>query len=551
MAKIIVFSLFVFLFAILYSFEIKMVELTDGLEIYLYIYPFKGESYIRLGENLLKNKGDWKKIKDLNKLPYPMKGIPLKIPFDLLKGEVKAKILREFYKNDKYEHNGIYHLCKRETLWHLALWFTGDGKNYKRLKEANNLLSYEIEENQEIFIPKELLFNELKTYLPEKPEVLIEEKVKEEKKDEEVKISYKEMEGEILKFSEDKNFAIYKLKKGEALYSSVVVRFTGIDEVQEVINLAKEIAKLSGVEDVTKIPTNYPIKIPREYLLPKYLPLDDPKRQEWENKEKIIQETYKPVYAPELKGVYIILDAGHGGSDTGAIAGGVWESTYTYDIYNRLYNLLKEKTEAEVIPLVQDRKAKFKVIERNKLPNHRSHIILTEPPEKLSDAQRGVNLRWKLANRIYINLINRGIEKSKIVFISIHADALHPSIKGATFYIPGASYMKAITGREAIEGESQSKKLSREIAKIFLNKNISLHPYEPIREKIIRYKNSWLPAVLKMNLIPTKVLIEIVNLNNAEDRKVLETKEFRKNIAEGIFEGIVSYFQKNNNKKME
>ncbi len=551
MAKIGFFSLFIFL-TVLYSFEIKKVELTDSFEIFLYVYPFEGESYIKLGEGLLRNKDDWKKIKGLNKLPYPMKGIALKIPFDLLKGEVKAKILKEFYKNDKYEYNGIYHTCKRETLWHIALWFTGDGKNYKKLKEANNLLSYEIEENQEIFIPMELLFSELKSYLPEKPKVVVtKEMVQEQKVKEETKINDIQKEGEILEFTEDKNFAIYKLKKGEALYSAVVVRFTGIDEVQEVINLAMEIARISGIEDVTKIPANSPIKIPREYLLPKYLPLDDPKRQEWENKEKLIQETYKPVYAPELKGVYIILDAGHGGSDTGAISGGVWESTYTYDIYNRLYNLLKEKTEAEVIPLVQDRKAKFKVIERDKLPQHRSHIILTEPPEKLSDAQRGVNLRWKLSNKIYTNLINKGIEKSKIVFISIHADALHPSIRGATFYIPGANYMKAITGKEAIEGESQSKKLSKEIAKVFLNKNISLHPYEAIREKIIRYKNSWLPAVLKMNLIPTKVLIEIVNLNNAEDRKALEIKEFRKNLAEGIFEGIVSYFHKNNNKKLE
>lgn len=540
------FILFLFFAFNLFSFQIKKVELSKELEINLYILPEAGDSYIKVSEKLLKDPKDWKKIKEINKFEYPLKGIALRIPFELLKEDLRVDALKKIFPDDKYNWDGIVHKCKNETLWHIALWYTGDGKNYKILKEENNLASYEIKENQEIFIPEKILLKSFKIFLPEKPK----EEIKEEKKEEAQNLIEQKIDtlnGEnLLAFPEGKDYAIYILKKGEALYSSVVVRFTGIDDAQEVINLAKEIARNSGIEDVTKIPANYPIRIPKDLILPKYLPKESLERQEWERREKEVEEAFEPVQAPKLEGVYIILDAGHGGSDTGAIAGGVWEATYTYDIYNRFYNLLTEKTEAKVIPLVQDKKSKFKVIDRDVLPQHRSHIILSNPPEKLNDSQRGVNIRWKLANMNYTRLIKEKVDKMKIIFISIHSDALHPSIRGATFYIPGANYMKALWGEEAIEGESQSRKLAKELLKSFKNNEIILHPYEPIREKIIRYKNYWLPAVLKMNLVPTKILIEILNLNNEEDRKNLLSKEFREKLSQAIFDGIVSYFQENN-----
>lgn len=532
--------LFLFSFN-LYSFQIKKVDLNKDLEIILFILPDDGESYIKISEKILSNPKDWKSIKELNKLPYPMKGVPLKIPFEMLKENLKVEILRKLFPDDKYNYNGIVHICGKETLWHISLWFTDKGANYKILKEENNLSSYDLKEGQEIFISEKILLKSFKKLLPEKQK---EEKVEEKTIEKEISENFKNNVENLLKFPPDKDYAIYILKKGEALYSSVVVRFIGVEEAQEVINLAMEISKFSGIEDVTKIPANYPIKIPKELILPKYFPKDSLQRQEWEMKQKIVEDVFKPVYAPELKGVYIILDAGHGGSDTGAIAGGVWEATYTYDIYNRLYNLLKEKTEAEVIPIVQDKKSKFKIIERDILPQHRNHIILTEPPQKLMDPQTGVNLRWKIANRTYTNLINKGVDKSKIVFISIHSDALHSSIRGTTFYIPGASYVKALSNNEAIEGEGQSRKLAIEISKIFKKNEINLHPYDPVREKIIRYKKYWLPAVLKMNLVPTKLLIETVNLNNEEDRKLILSREFRKKISGAIVDGIISYFQK-------
>ncbi len=71
-------------------------------------------------------------------------------------------------------------------------------------------------------------------------------------------------------------FAQYRLQRGEALYSAVVVRFTGQLIAKEVNATALEIAERSGIDDVTSIPVGYPVRIPLDLLVPKYLPTNHP-----------------------------------------------------------------------------------------------------------------------------------------------------------------------------------------------------------------------------------------------------------------------------------
>ena len=49
-------------------------------------------------------------------------------------------------------------------------------------------------------------------------------------------------------------YAEYRLRRGEALYSAVVVRFTGQLHAKQVNATAREIARRSGITDVTAIP---------------------------------------------------------------------------------------------------------------------------------------------------------------------------------------------------------------------------------------------------------------------------------------------------------
>ena len=42
----------------------------------------------------------------------------------------------------------------------------------------------------------------------------------------------------------------------------------------------------------------------------------------------------------------------------------------------------------------------------------------------------------------FISPITNGIAKEKVVFISVHADSLHPSLRGAMAYIPGGRFVQ-------------------------------------------------------------------------------------------------------------
>ena len=77
-------------------------------------------------------------------------------------------------------------------------------------------------------------------------------------------------------------YAGYRLRPGEALYSAVVVRFTGRTKAEDVVGLAETLAERSDIPDLTDIPVGYMVKIPFDYLEPEFLPAQHPKRLEAE-----------------------------------------------------------------------------------------------------------------------------------------------------------------------------------------------------------------------------------------------------------------------------
>jgi hypothetical protein len=207
---------------------------------------------------------------------------------------------------------------------------------------------------------------------------------------------------------------------------------------------------------------------------------------------------------------------------------------------------LKETTKALVYPLVMDQKSLFTIVPGERLPQHRRQLILTTPPQTLGDPQTGVNLRWRLSNLKMAELERKGVDPRNVVFISIHADALHPSIRGTTIYIPGARYCKGIEGQEAVRAEGYSKGLAEEIIDSLYKNGYPVHPYQPVRNRIIRYRSYWVPAVLKMNHVPTKVLIEVNNMDNPEDRQALQTQAFRQKFASCVVDALVAYYSRQN-----
>ena len=576
--------------------------MSDDLDLYIQALPRGGEGWVTLTERITGGSTHWREVKKLNgDKEHLLKGVRIAFPFAWVKPSLKAAALQALFPKDVFRTDGWHHILQRETLWHASLWLTGDGRNYRAIREFNDLPSLEVKPGQTVVVPAKLLWKGVTRHLkalpvvpppepapepapsepaaqspstappspavfPTGPEPLSPEPVPSAPEAQPAPPPASQLpapepipEGEALpqgrsyvnllarqgtglQLEYRDGVAVYRLKRGEAIYSAVVVRFTGVDEVDEVLRISDEIARLSGIKDVTKIPAGYPVKIPRDLLLPEYLPKDSAERRQWEAELRAVQAAEVKVEAPKLEGIHIVLDAGHGGRDTGAIAGGLWESTYVYDIFIRLHNLLLERTKAVVHPLVQDDKSRFTVVPSDRLSQHRRQSLLTTPVQVLGDPQTGVNLRWKMANQYMAELKRRGVQPTNVIFLSLHADALHPSVRGATIYIPGASYSKATSRGEALRAEALSKALALETIDSLYRAGVAIHPYQPIRNRIIRTRSYWLPAVLKMNYIPTKLLVEVANLNNPKDREAVATQAFRQTFAEAVVDALVAFY---------
>jgi N-acetylmuramoyl-L-alanine amidase len=228
----------------------------------------------------------------------------------------------------------------------------------------------------------------------------------------------------------------------------VVVRFTGRIDASDVNDLAQQIARRSGIRDVTDIPIGFKIRIPLGLLLPEYLPPDDPRRLAWERSQAEVARYTNEASRRNLQGVAVILDAGHGGRDQGAAHNGVWEHEYVYDILCRIKARLEQQTGAKVLPTLKDRHEGYTIHDSTRLTRNQAEVLLTDPPSPLSEHAPSVNLRWYLANAYYRRLVAGGQDPRKVVFVSLHADARHPSLGGAMVYVPGEEFRRGRYGHD-------------------------------------------------------------------------------------------------------
>ncbi|MFL6259420.1 MAG: N-acetylmuramoyl-L-alanine amidase [Thermoanaerobaculia bacterium] len=472
------------------------------------------------------------------------------VPFDLLSSELQLKAVQALFPGDHGEADGWVHKVRglgplrRESLWSLAVWFTGNGESFRAIREYNELHDDDVTRDVSVTVPSELLRPAFRSALP------VAEKLY------------------LLQYGSDKDgeYAVYRLRPHEALYSSVVVRFTGRVFAKDVNELAGKIARRSGIPDVTDIPIGYRVKIPFDYLQPEYLPEGHPKRKEYEEGLRQSARFSNQVKAKGLAGITIVLDAGHGGLDSGATLGGVWESLYVYDVAMRIKRLLEAQTAARVLVTTRDGDS-FKVQEADVLPFSRGHAVLTTPPYPIADPKVGVNLRWYLANSLYRKAMQSDKDPDKVVFLSIHADSLHPSLRGLMAYVPAAdmrdgSFSKgggvyasrrevkesptvSFPRQKRVESEGLSRELAKQVVAAFQGTGLPVHPFNPVRDRIIRDNSVWVPAVLRYNSIPAKILLEVCNLANDQDRALIQTRAFRQSIAQAVVQGLLAYYGQN------
>lgn len=537
---------------------------------------------------------------------WPLRDVRVRVPVTLLRADLRVQVLNAIFPADRRVAGGLVHVMAApwkgdaESWWEMAEWFSGDGSVYPELREANPDLGLYPARGVEILIPDKRLRPELRALpvegppptrrplptrrrpgvtptrvTPPPPSTPPSEPRPSGPVEAEPTPALPDVAtrspgswlapGDSSPLTYEPEHAVYHLRSGEALYSAVVVRFTGQLLAADVNATAAELARLSGIEDVTTIPVGYPVRIPFELLLPEYLPTENPRRQAWEKEREELAVIRRAIRAANLEGIHVVIDAGHGGGDTGATVGGVWESTYVYDVANRLRRALQRETRATVWMTVRDDTQGEIPPERDVLQQSRQQRLLVTPPYELSDASTGVHLRWVLANSVLERLQAQKVSPERLAFVSIHADSLHPSVRGLMVYVPDRHLRSARAPNPAgiwpceeagslkvprfsdgfnSRAEALSGQLGEAIVRSAQRFGVAVHPYQPVRASVLRGGSRWVPAVLRYNRIPTSVLVEICNLTNEDDRALLLTARFREKLALGLAAGLAEAFSR-------
>lgn len=533
------------------------VSIETGDEIVLLARPKPGESLDAFARRISDDPGAKRAIRAANGgLPRLKSGHWVRVPYRVLSPAYRRVAIEALFPADRampagWEHRVAAPSGKPESLWRIAEWFAGDGARYREIREADHIASLETREGQVVTIPERLLAPPFRDAVAAATAAAVPPAA--------------DTEIPRLEYGEDAQgrYAVYRLKKGEALYSAVVVRFTGRLHAEDVNAKAAEIAARNGVTDVHAIPVGFPVRIPVEDLAPEFRPPGDPERVAEEKTRLEAAQFANKVRSADLSGVTLVLDAGHGGRDTGALVDGLEEAAYVYDIACRMDRLVRAGTRARVVPTV-GRDAPCTSGSAEAVASSRSARVLTSPPYAIEDAAAGVNFRWYLANSVYKNVRRYGGHEDRTVFLSLHADSLHPAVRGTMVYVPGEKYLNGSYGKagepydsrrevqearmvsfsrkEKVEAEGISRDLAEHIVSAFRAADLPLHAFEPVRGNVIRGGREWVPAILRYNRIPARVLVEVCNLNNPDDRRLLRTRSYRERVAEALVEAIVAFY---------
>lgn len=517
----------------------------------LLVRPAPGEGYILLARRYTGDEGTWQRLQQANGGRPVQTGRPVHIPLDLLLPEQRLRVLVSLFPEDGYRDGAWNHVAGQrparrctETVEALAAWFTGSPARGTDLARLNGLPSGPLPADRSVRLPREIL---LPIFVPAEAGAEPE-----------------------LAYGEDAagRYAVYRLRAGEALYSAVVIRFTGRLDADEVNELALDVARRSGIENVRDIPIGFPVKIPLDLLLPQFLPPDHPDRVAYEAGRSEAERHQVQVVAHRLQGVHVILDAGHGGVDVGTTHDGMDEDEYVYDVMCRIKRLLDRDTSAMTLTTIEDTVTGYRVRDDARLARDHNEQIRTTPPYLAKDpAGRaiGVNLRWYLANSFYRRLVGRGIDPDKVVFVSLHADSLHPSLQGVMVYVPGEEFRDGRYGYEGdaytsfaevreqeyvsfahelrVRSEGVSRQFADALVRAYAGLRTPVHPYEPVRDRVIRRKRTWVPAVIRCSEVPVSVLVELINLNNEADRRRMRDPEFRERLAAGFVDALLAFYE--------
>lgn len=547
-----------------------------GTVLFLECNPPQGNQAQRLLERYLADPGDWRLYRDR---------IAVAIPFHRLNPKAQRQVLEAVFPLDYVDETGWWHTVRfsgrdgTESVEAVSEWLTGSGADFARIlsHSANQQIREPLNRGDRFVIPQPLLLPVMRAHspnpLPPPPIMPAETAPPPEAASPLVFNNNVAAEG-LLTYGADREgrYAEYRLRQGESLYSAVVVRFTDYRDNADILQACEVIQRRSGIRNVHRMRAGQRVVIPIEMLSDRYQPAGTEQREAFEAvREEARRLQAQQIGAKDLEGVVVVLDPGHGGRDHGAAIPrlGLYEDEINYDIACRIKELLETQTQAKVYVTVYDPKQGYKPSNASRFSHDTNEVLLTSPHYLNDCAKISANLRWYLANDIYYRERARGVDERKIIFASIHCDALfNDSLRGAMVYVPGAQYRRDNerpsgsiynqfaevrnnpNAQSTPADRRRDEAMSRSFATTLINTlrtndpPIKVHDAgDPIRN-VIRQRGgqAYVPAVLRNNAIPTKVLIEVANMTNPTDQQRLADPRWRQWFAEAFVDALRNHY---------
>ncbi len=119
--------------------------LSESRSLFLEAQPLRGEGLYSLALRLCQSADAAREISRENDGVKDLQsGRRYRVPFALLRPELKTKVVKALFRDDRAEALGWRHVvgprgtASGESLWQVALWFTGQGENFAVLREITS-----------------------------------------------------------------------------------------------------------------------------------------------------------------------------------------------------------------------------------------------------------------------------------------------------------------------------------------------------------------------------------------------------------------------------
>jgi len=88
--------------------------------------------------------------------------------------------------------------------------------------------------------------------------------------------------------------------------------------------------------------------------------------------------------------------------------------------------------------------------------------------------------------------------------------------------------------------QARSMQFAANFIKSSRERELRVHRDKPVRSLIYRNPHHpFVPAVIRFNRVPTRVLIEVCNLNNTGDQNLLKQPEYRRGVADAFVAAVM------------